>query len=59
MIIHCATCFYFYDDEFRNTGCPHTTFMANDGQNNFKEYSESWYSVNEPPKHYIIPKVKE
>lgn len=42
MIVQCEKCKKFYDDEFRDTGCPHNTFSANDGWNNFKHYPLSW-----------------
>ncbi len=34
MIMLCATCKMYFDDEFRDTGCPHAAFPANDGKNN-------------------------
>jgi len=30
-----------FDDEFRTTVCPHETFAANDGRNNFAHHPES------------------
>lgn len=48
MIIKCLTCAQYYDDEFRDTGCPHVTFPANDGHNNFKHYMQSWLSDHAP-----------
>lgn len=44
MIIQCEECKLYYDDEFRKTICPHKAFLANDGQNNFKIYEESYLS---------------
>jgi len=49
MIVKCDNCTLYYDDEFRTTICPHETFMANDGKNNFKYYINS-YIGNNPPK---------
>lgn len=48
MIVQCSECSKYYDDEFRNTSCPHDTFLANDGENNFKHYSEAWLSDRPP-----------
>lgn len=42
MIVVCETCQRKYDDEFRLTSCPHDTFFANDGNNNFRHYPESF-----------------
>lgn len=44
MIVQCEQCGKYFDDEFRDTSCPHGTFLANDGQNNFKHYPDSWLS---------------
>lgn len=57
MIIKCEECNKYYDDKFRDTSCPHVTFLANDGHNNFKHYSDSWLG-NCEPMSYIMPKVK-
>lgn len=48
MIIKCIECGKYFDDQFRSFDCPHNTFPANDGQNNFKHYPESWLSKNMP-----------
>lgn len=48
MIVKCEECPKYYDDEFRDTTCPHNTFLANDGQNNFKHYPEAWLSDKHP-----------
>lgn len=50
MIVQCCKCSKWFDDEFRNTECDHDTFLANDGQNNFQHYPESWYSSHSPNK---------
>lgn len=50
MIIKCEHCSKFYDDQFRSTVCPHDTFSANDGQNNFRHYPESWLADKEPSR---------
>jgi hypothetical protein len=52
MIIQCSDCKKHYDDEFRWTQCPHNTFAANDGHNNFKHYSASWLGDKPPSKVY-------
>ena len=41
MIVKCIACKRCYDDEFRWTICPHETFAANDGSNNFSHHPES------------------
>lgn len=41
MIVICVKCMMSFDDEFRTTVCPHGTFAANDGRNNFKHHPES------------------
>jgi hypothetical protein len=48
MIIRCDTCSRYFDDEFRSTACPHDTFAANDGNNNFSHHPESWLSDYDP-----------
>lgn len=50
MIIKCSNCPKFYDDQFRLTICPHNTFSANDGWNNFGYYPASWLADYEPRK---------
>lgn len=57
MIIQCEECNKYYDDEFRNTSCPHDTFLANDGQNNFKHYPQSYLGNDKPSGNYSMPKV--
>lgn len=47
MIIKCLECNKYFDDEFRTTSCPHDTFSANDGKNNFKHYPGAW--LNDKP----------
>ncbi len=42
MIVHCPSCGARYADEFRWTICPHETFAANDGKNNFGHHPESF-----------------
>jgi len=41
MKVYCPQCDTRYDDEFRSTICPHDTFAANDGHNNFAHHPES------------------
>lgn len=48
MIVYCPKCEYYYDDEFRWTLCPHATFLANDGANNFKYHPSSYRSREHP-----------
>ena len=42
MIVQCTLCDCYYDDEFRLTFCPHDTFAANDGNNNFAYHDDSY-----------------
>lgn len=43
MIIDCPHgCGARLDDEFRTTVCPHETFAANDGGNNFRHHPEAY-----------------
>jgi hypothetical protein len=47
MIVTCARgCGARFDDEFRDTICPHNTFAANDGRNNFTHHPESFIDTN-------------
>jgi len=48
MIIKCSVCGKYLDDEFRTTICPHETFSANDGNNNFAHHPESYLSLEKP-----------
>ena len=41
MVVRCPKCGARFDDEFRTTVCPHATFAANDGHNNFAHHPES------------------
>lgn len=43
MIVQCSTCAMYFDDAYRLTYCPHDTFAANDGSNNFAHYYDSYY----------------
>lgn len=54
MIVCCNKCQLRFDDEFRTTICPHETFAANDGRNNFKHYPDATifkYSEENCPGH--------
>lgn len=55
MIVTCEICKKYYDDEFRDTQCPHDTFSANDGQNNFKHYPEAWLALHAPRRGFSDP----
>lgn len=44
MIVTCEKCKKDFDDEFRDTGCPHVAFPANDGHNNFVTHYDSHVS---------------
>ncbi len=41
MVVKCNECGARFDDEFRTTICPHGTFAANDGKNNFAHHPEA------------------
>lgn len=41
MIVECPDCHAVFDDTYRWTFCPHDTFAANDGKNNFRHHVES------------------
>jgi len=42
VIVRCQECARAFDDEFRSTICPHKTFAANDGANNFAHHTDSY-----------------
>lgn len=44
MIVKCSECRRTFDDTYRSTLCPHETFPANDGANNFVHHPESHLS---------------
>lgn len=44
MIVKCLDCNAYFDDEFRSYVCPHDTFAANDGNNNFAYHDDSYLS---------------
>jgi hypothetical protein len=48
MIVQCKDCKKYYDDQFRYTICPHDTFLANDGRNNFMYHEDSYLSDKKP-----------
>jgi hypothetical protein len=50
VIVQCADCLVYFDDAYRWTICPHETFAANDGANNFRHHEESYLS-SEPPRN--------
>jgi len=47
VIVKCETCKRRFDDEYRWTICPHNTFTANDGKNNFAHHPESYLEGKE------------
>lgn len=51
MIVRCAHCRVWYDDEFRTTLCPHDVFLANDGNNNFF-FKYDAYLGQRPPERW-------
>ena len=50
MVVQCMECHKYFSDTFRWTFCPHDTFPANDGANNFAEHPESYLSETAPEK---------
>lgn len=54
--MHCEACGARFDDEFRTTVCPHGTFAANDGRNNFAHHPESHLSHGDRPVTIYIPR---
>lgn len=48
MIVFCIAYTKYFDDEYRSTLCPHNTFPANDGNNNFHVHADS-YLDSVPP----------
>jgi hypothetical protein len=59
MIVQCEKCQKYFDDQFRWTICPHETFSANDGQNNFAHHPESFLGDGSPPMLREIWKRKQ
>jgi len=51
VIVQCDSCKRYFDNEFRLTYCPHDTFAANDGKNNFVHHPESYLSSEAPQEH--------
>lgn len=54
MIRQCDNCLVWFEDVFRYTSCPHDTFPANDGNNNFKHYGNSYLSKQKPSENHIF-----
>lgn len=52
MIIQCDKCSARFDDEFRTTICPHETFPANDGKNNFRYHHGAYLDDGRCPCGY-------
>jgi hypothetical protein len=48
----------YFDDEFRDTGCPHATFAANDGNNNFSHHPDSYLSSVAPKAKALAQEAK-
>src|SRR4051812_43473197 len=55
MLVQCKTCMQAFDDEFRDTGCPHRTFAANDGANNFAHHPESYLGPVKDAPNAVMP----
>ncbi len=54
MIVQCAICLTWFEDVYRNTQCPHETFLANDGTNNFSHHRNSYISDDPPSQGRIF-----
>jgi hypothetical protein len=52
MIVTCTKCGAGFDDAYRWTVCPHETFPANDGSNNFRHHPEAYLGT--PPKGAVL-----
>ncbi len=48
MVVTCPKCGARFEDEYRTWVCPHDTFAANDGQNNFAHHPEALLAL--PPQ---------
>ena len=48
MIVLCDGCGMWYDDEYRWTICPHQTFAANNGNNNFVHNDQAYIGAAHP-----------
>jgi hypothetical protein len=54
MIRQCNKCKVWYEDVYRDAGCPHDAFPANDGNNNFKVNTAAYLSATKPPDSMIF-----
>ena len=54
MIVQCPKCRRYFDDQYRWTICPHNTFAANDGENNFCHHFDSYLSDGPPEDNESI-----
>lgn len=54
MIVQCKDCQKWYEDVYRSTECPHSTFNANDGYNKFAHHPLSYLSDVEPPMDRVF-----
>lgn len=55
MLIQCTTCLLAFDDEFRDTLCPHKTFAANDGSNRFAHHPDAYLGTVENAPDAVLP----
>ena len=53
MLVRCEKCRKVFEDCYRSTICPHGTFPANDGMNNFLLHPEA-YLADEFPKEHAL-----
>lgn len=52
MVRQCEKCKKWFEDVFRLTFCPHDTFLANDGNNNFFVHEDAYLSDKEPSNKF-------
>lgn len=53
MIVQCALCRMYFEDVYRTTICPHDTFLANDGFNNFAHHPDSVLQLERPSSEIV------
>jgi hypothetical protein len=57
VVVICEQCGARFEDEYRTTICPHGTFAANDGRNNFSHHPESTLEIVVPDSSGTKPNV--
>ncbi len=54
MIRQCDNCKKWYEDVYRDIGCPHDAFPANDGTNKSTVHRGAYLSPTKPPEAMIF-----